>query len=144
MIIQDYEVRTDDEGVGNLLLVTGNAKNMDSLCVLKELFCVCNQYSESISSQTIDSDFSEFCNNCLFKQVDSNFLREKMSKNINKIMDYRYGFVEVPRGSMEEIQRILFDVDFNEIYLLENDYDSLCFQLIGCNSQMLLCWTDVV
>jgi len=134
------EARTEEELIGNLLLVYLHHCTLNQADALKALWLEVEEYSNQISESTKNDHFYAAKKHFYFKeiQVEAFFIKlhtisSKFDKCSNKT-----------KKDVKLIEDFLLKIKINSISILEDDFDDYSVFISLKNEYIFFSWTDVI
>ena len=148
MVTKSYEVRSEEELVGNLLLVVTTEIFSSDESALKYLWIAAQEYSNLTSSEVIEKDYSKKCKNFSFKKSNIGAFRDKLNDILFKVKSYGQTLEESPAGALIYIKELLLkkidtDADSN-LLLLEDDFSTYSVFISSKSCSVIFSWNDVI
>lgn len=133
-----YEYRSEEEYIGNLLLVSSKKVEIEKKSLLKVLWIEAEEYASDTPVYRVDKDFEDFYKSVELRKLSRDECNSKISAVIQKFSEFKF-------KAEENLDEELFtNIIFEDSYLVEEDFSCLQLFLIGRHECHLFSWMDVV
>ncbi|GAA6151568.1 hypothetical protein [Pseudoteredinibacter isoporae] len=143
MSMNIFEVRSEDEGIGNLLFVVVKQDFTSDDEILKLLWIEAQEYNESTPIDKIESDYSRKRKNFKLSGVDTKDFKSRLKDIFSLFESYDQILEEFPGGSFSKIKEEMVKVYSGRVILLEDDCATYCAFISNGSSKALFSWCDV-
>ena len=144
MDMKTFEVRSEEEHVGNLLFVVAFQEFESNDEALKCLWVEAQEYRESALVEFIEMEYLNDRSKFQFKTIDENKFEERLV-NIFRLFDsYGHPLEESCANSFSIIREVVMGSGGRKIILLEDDFSTYSALIINESSRALFLWNDVI
>ncbi|WP_227430566.1 hypothetical protein [Psychrobacter sp. I-STPA6b] len=135
----ELEYKTQDEGYGDILWIEQSHNN---LSFDKSLEVVWFQANELEYNQKNKALFNEERRAFIYKEINIDEFYKKISVIINRIKIYPYSVITIGNKQLD-VDNFKLD-GYEEVYILEDDYDELIIFIYSSNLAKLFFWVDPI
>lgn len=147
MSFEVYEARSEEEHVGNILLVISDEEYRSDNDALMALWIEAQEYSAQTDEREKTRDFKRAKEGFLYREISVDEFTLKARNNFSKLEQYPGEVIySMPEEGLEFIRQKIFRcLDQTEnIYVLEEDFSSYFIFFTGNYFNMLFSWDDVI
>lgn len=139
-----FEVRSEEEGVGNLLLVITAKDYTSDDEALKSLWVEAQEYGEDTPIEKIESDYLQGCKSFELKNVLAKDFESRLNDIFCLFESYNQPLEEIPEHSFLKIKESAMKCAGCSVMLLEDDFTTYSAFIVDGSSKALFSWCDVV
>ncbi|MCK4842661.1 MAG: hypothetical protein KAT04_12395 [Methylococcales bacterium] len=146
MVTKSYEVRSEDEGIGNMLLVITDDSYASDEQALKSLWVEAQEFNEQTLLEVIDGGYEKESKGFELKKLSDKVLEGRLKELFNIMGSYHGQLEESPEKSLMRMKEYFSKntVLDNKVLLLENDFSTYSVFIANDYSKALFSWCDVV
>src|SRR5690606_10084636 len=140
MSIKTFEVRSEEEGVGNLLLVVTDQDFASDGETLKSLWIEAQEYDDQIQLDVIESDYLKEHKDFKLKEVSAEDFKSRLDCLFSIIESYDQKLEELPEKSLAYMKEFLAGKGCaanSKILLLDDDFSTYSAFIVSGSSKAL-------
>jgi len=142
--MKTFEVRTEEEGIGNLLLVITNQDFASEEDALKSLWIEAQEYSKNTPLELIESDYLKESKSFALSHVSEEDFKSRLNGIFNLFDSYNHRLEEVPDRSFVQIKEQVMKSAVSKVLILEDDFTTYSVFVASNSSKALFSWCDVI
>ncbi|MBF7073957.1 hypothetical protein ISG33_11155 [Glaciecola sp. MH2013] len=147
MKLKEIEFRSEEEFVGNILIVVSESKPISVNIELKRLWITAQDYHNGYPEKLIETEFKEFERGITIKPKGVEEFKVRIEQKIKLIEDYlKKCQFEPTQNKAYELKNIVYTNlhTSTSVYILLDDLTEYCALVLSDANSMLVCWDDVV
>ncbi|MCV2885504.1 hypothetical protein OE749_12440 [Aestuariibacter sp. AA17] len=138
MSISVYEYRSEEEHVGNLMLISSEKNMVEIKEILKALWIEAENYSSGTPNSKKEKDFEDFYQSISLVKISKAESEYKISSVVNRLSKFE------PKTNVRLDVALVRNINFEESYLIEESFSSLLMLFIGQRECYMFSWVDVI
>ncbi|OZG69943.1 hypothetical protein BTA51_28600 [Hahella sp. CCB-MM4] len=145
MKVKEYEIRSEEEKIGNILLIESSKSYNSKDDAFEDLWIIAQEYSSSTDRSKMEADYKKEMVRFIMEQVDADSVTDRISEIIERFKNDNVAIKCMPEDAVHEIKGFLKKgFKQREIFVLEDDFDEYTIVSWEKYSSFMFSWNDII